>query len=311
MIEIERYAATHKKLWDDFINHSKNGLFMFLRDYMDYHKDRFQDHSLIFKKRNRPLALLPANQVDGTMVSHGGLTFGGLITTPQMETNTMLEIFEALKEYLKSNDIKVLIYKAIPHIYHIYPAEEDLYALFINHARLVRREISTTIEKNRRLPCSRGRKRDIQFAKKANLVLKESDDYETFMALKEEKLLKNYGIKPTHTAQEMEYLASKFPDNIKLFVAEKEGEMVYGAIIYESDNVAHGQYQESTEEGQRLRAPDFVLDQLHHKYLKEKKYFDFGISTENNGYYLNKGLVKYKETFGGRAVVYDTYKMDV
>jgi hypothetical protein len=311
MINIHRYAEKHERLWDDLVNRSKNGLFMFLRDYMDYHSDRFQDHSLIFKKGNRPLALLPANQIDSTLVSHGGLTFGGLITTPKMNTNTMLEIFEALKEYLKSNAIKTLFYKAIPHIYHIYPSEEDLYALFISDARLIRREISTTVEKTRGLPYNRGRNRNIRIAEKENLVLKESDDYQTFMDLKEEKLLKKYGIKPTHSAQEMEYLACKFPDNIKLFVVEREGEMIYGVIVYESKNVAHAQYQESTEEGQRLRVPDFVLDQLIHKYHKEKKYFDFGISTENNGFYLNKGLIRYKETFGGRAVVYDTYKMDV
>jgi len=311
MINIRRYTSEDKKLWDDFVKKSKNGVFLFLRDYMEYHSDRFQDHSLIFMNGNKPLALLPANLTDHTLVSHEGLTFGGMLTNQKMKTSIMLDIFDALKTYLKLNNIKTLFYKSIPHIYHIYPSEEDLYALFINNAYLVKREVSTTIEMNNKLQYNRGRKRNIQMAEKMGLVFKESDDYRTFMALKEEKLLKKYNVKPTHTAQEMEYLAGKFPENIKLFTVENGGEMIYGLIMYESTNVAHGQYHESTEEGIKQRVPDFVFDRLINNYYKESKYFDFGISTENNGYYLNRGLINYKETFGGRAVVYDTYKMDL
>jgi hypothetical protein len=37
--------------------------------------------------------------------------------------------------------------------------------------------------------------------------------------------------------------------------------------------------------------------------------FDFGISTENSGFFLNEGLLFQKESFGGRAIVYETYKL--
>ena len=310
MINVKKYTSEDKNLWDDFVQSSKNGVFLFLRDYMEYHKDRFEDNSLIFLKGNKPVALLPANLEKRALISHGGLTFGGMVINQKMTTSKMLDIFSSLKEYLESNNIKTFLYKAIPHIYHIYPSEEDLYALFINNAYLVKREVSTAFELSNKLPYYRMRRKNIQKAGENGLKFEESDDYHAFMALKKENLFKKYGVNPTHTGQEMEYLAGKFPDNIKLYSVKEHGEMIGGVIIYESANVAHGQYHDSTDEGKDQRVSDFVFDNLFNNYYKDTKYFDFGISTENNGFYLNKGLVRYKESFGGRAVVYDTYKMD-
>ena len=44
---IERYSSQRKVAWDDFVKRSKNATFLFFRDYMDYHADRFQDASLL------------------------------------------------------------------------------------------------------------------------------------------------------------------------------------------------------------------------------------------------------------------------
>ena len=62
MISICRYTQNKQTEWDDFVKVSKNGTFLFLRAYMDYHSDRFQDHSLMFyNEKNRLIAVLPAN----------------------------------------------------------------------------------------------------------------------------------------------------------------------------------------------------------------------------------------------------------
>ena len=57
----------------------KNSTFLFQRDFMDYHSDRFMDHSLLVFKDEKLIAVLPGNQVDNTVYSHQGLTYGGLI----------------------------------------------------------------------------------------------------------------------------------------------------------------------------------------------------------------------------------------
>jgi hypothetical protein len=310
MIKVKKYEPEEKELWDNFVKNSKNGVFFFLRDYMEYHADRFEDNSLIFFKNNKPIALMPANIEDNTLFSHAGLTFGGIVTNQKMKTSLMLQIFDSLKEYLKEKGLKKLLYKSIPHIYHLHPSEEDLYALFINDAILVRREVSSTIEMADRIPFSRNIKRNIKKVQNNGFNLKRSYDFETFMVLKEEQLLKKYGIKPTHTPREMEYLAGKFPQNIKLFAAEQNGEIVGGVLVYESQNVVHAQYQEVNEHGMELHVPSLLFDIIINHQCK-KKYFDFGISTENNGSYLNHGLIDFKEKFGARAVVYDSYELNL
>jgi len=228
MIKIKRYEPEEKEIWDNFVKNSKNGVFFFLRDYMEYHADRFKDHSLIFFRNNKPVALMPANVKEDTMFSHAGLTFGGIVTNKKMKISLMLQIFDSLKEYLKAKGLKKLIYKSIPHIYHLHPSEEDLYALFINDAVLVKREVSSTIEMNAKVTYSRNIKRNLKKIENKGLNVNLSHDFDAFMVLKEEQLLKKYGIKPTHTPDEMEYLAGKFPENIKLFAAEQNGDMVGG-----------------------------------------------------------------------------------
>ena len=309
MVKIKRYKPEEKELWDNFVKDSKNGVFFFLRDYMEYHSDRFEDHSLIFFKENELVALMPANIDGNILVSHAGLTFGGIITNQKMNVNLMLQIFGSLKEYLKEMGFRKLLYKAIPHIYHSYISDEDLYALFINNATLIKREVSSTIEIDAMLPFSKNMKRNKKKAENEGLILKRSYDFDTFMGLKEEQLLKKYGKNPTHTAQEMEYLAGKFPENIKLFAVGYKGEMVDGLLIYESENVVHAQYQGATEKGMELYASSLIYDKIINHYCRGKKYFDFGISTENNGRYLNRGLIDFKERFGARSIVYDSYEL--
>jgi len=222
----------------------------------------------------------------------------------------MLQIFDSLKEYLKERGFKKLLCKSIPHIYHLYPSEEDLYALFINNATLIKREVSSTIEMACKMPYSRNMRRNIKKVQDNKLSVKRSYDFSTFMLLKEEQLFKKYGLKPTHTALEMEYMEGKFTDNIKLVAAEQNETMIGRVVIYENKNVIHAQYQEANELGMDLHVPSLLFDNLINQY-SEKKYFDFGISTENNGFYLNEVLIDFKERFGARSTVYDSYELNL
>ena len=310
-IEIVSYSEDKKLLWDEFVTNSKNGTFLFYRNYMEYHADRFTDQSIMFYDDKRLIAIMPANIRDNILYSHSGLTFGGVISDKKMTTPLMLETFNALKEYLRKQGFIKIVYKEIPHIYHIVPAEEDLYALFYHNARLIKRDVSSTIFMSRRQAYSKGRKWSVKKSKKNGLEVKRSYGFKNFMVIEEENLRKKYGVMPTHTADEISLLANRFPENIKLFTAHKDDVMVAGVTIYESENVAHAQYIAATDEGKKLFATDFLFDFLINEYFIEKNYFDFGISTEQEGRFLNEGLITFKEEFGARAVVYDTYELEV
>jgi len=311
MIEIIRYDSTYKQAWNQAVTNGKNSHFMFDRDYMEYHADKFADASLLFFQETELVAVLPASKHDDMLITHGGLTFGGLVINKKIKASQVLDLFEALKQFLSQNHFKTLRYKAIPYIYHDFPAAEDLYALFRGNAALVRRDISSTIFLNNKIGFSGGKKNGLAKAKKANLTIKECTQFDKFYVMLNEILTDKYETQATHNANEMILLNSKFPDNIKLFGVFKEEDMVAGAIMYLTKTVAHTQYLATTDIGRDTGALDYLLYYLINDLYAAKQFFDFGISTEQQGWHLNTGLISQKEMFGARAVVYDTYELPI
>ena len=309
MIEIRRYNPINADLWDTFVERSKNGTFMLKRGYMDYHADRFVDHSLMFYDCDKLVAVLPASQHESELRSHGGLTYGGLITSTDIRAQQVIDIFMALKEYMKEQSITSLLYKRVPMIYYQYPSDEDLYALYRIGAQLVRRDISSTIYLPSKIKFSERRKRGSKQATKQGIIVKQSIDYVGYIDMLSEILQKYHDTKPVHNASELELLASRFPENIKLYAAYKDDKMLAGVVVFETDKVVHAQYIANSDEGRQCGALDAVMDYLINQQYADKEYFDFGVSTEHNGMYLNEGLVTQKQEFGGRGIAYDFYEI--
>jgi hypothetical protein len=311
-MNIIRYTAEMKTRWNAFVDSSKNATFLFKRDYMDYHSDHFSDHCLLFvDDKNKLLALMPANQKEDALVSHGGLTYGGILSDASMTTPRMFELFDMLKLYAHSNGIKRIIYKTIPHIYSRIPAQEDQYALFRHGALLSRRDVLAVIEKSNHLPYQARRKRKISQARNAKLEIKKSVDYKAFWIILEENLLRRYKVKPVHSLSEITLLAGYFPEHIHLHICSAGKKILAGMVVYVTDDVAHVQYISTSEDGRNIGALDLLFAELIEHVYADKRYFDFGISTEQNGKMLNLGLIEQKEGFGARAVVHDQYEMAV
>ena len=308
-IEIQQYTPAHKAAWDEFVAGSKNGTFLFYRDYLEYHGHQFTDYSLLFYRKGKLVALLPANREDQTIYSHGGLTYGGILTKRTTKIRAVLSLFDHLSAYLKHQEVNRLVYKAIPYIYHQVPAQEDLYALFRHGASLFRRDVSSTIDLNKKFFYSRNRTGNLKKAAQTGTIISQSTDFSGFMALLKAVLQEKYQTVPTHTVAEIIGLAKSFPGNITLYVARQGEQVIAGTIIYESEQVAHAQYIAASETGKEAGALELLMDFLIQKYAGKKQYFDFGISTEKMGRILNEGLIESKERYGARAVVYDSYEL--
>ena len=240
MIEIERYTDDKLSIWNQFNKQSKNYLFMFDRNYMDYHKDRFRDHSLMFYDEGKLLALLPMSEHDDMLISHGGLTYGGFISDTKMKQHTMMDCFEALINYSKENGFKTIRYKCIPHIYHKQPSEEDRFALFANNANLQTVDVSTVINLSSPLKMPKGRKAQISRAKREGVLIEElsgSEDFQTFINLENAVLTEHHGVRAVHTGEELKLLHDRLPENIHLFASMKDGKMIAGTVVYEYDEV--------------------------------------------------------------------------
>ncbi|WP_114819872.1 GNAT family N-acetyltransferase [Chryseobacterium sp. KLBC 52] len=306
-IEIKKYRKEYYDEWNQFIIESKNGLFFFDRDFMEYHSDRFKDHSLLIFKNNKIAAVLPANESERQIISHGGLTFGSLIVSYAIKASEVLEIFNEIKKYYSDLSFNEIIYKAIPHIFHKYPAEEDLYALFRNDANLFRRDISSVIDLSHPIRFSETKRQLVRKCKENNVRVTENTNFEEYWSLLS-SVLQKFDTKPVHTAEEITLLKEKFPENIRLFEANQDGRILAGIVIFDFGNTIHTQYMAASSEGRKAGALDFINHFLLEKF-NDRKYYSFGISTENQGKYLNEGLIQQKENMGARGIALDFYSI--
>ena len=311
-MEIRRYRREDKELWNSFVSKARNATFLLDRNYMDYHADRFDDNSFMFYHKGKLKAVLPANVSGDTLYSHQGLTYGGLLLDKKATVEDVLECFDSLNSWLRENGISKVVYKALPWIYQQYPSEEDLYALTWKcKAQLISRNIASTIVIDNKLKFAESRKSGIRKALSLNIEVGESNDVDGFWHVLEDNLGNRYNAKPVHTASEMKLLMSRFTNNIKLYVAKMNGEIVGGTLIYVTPQVVHTQYISASVEGKKHGALDLLFDYIINKVYANCRYFDFGKSTEQGGAYLNEPLIFQKEGFGGRGVCYDWYQWEL
>ena len=308
-ISIERYEHSRRQEWDECVKSTRNATFLHLRSYMDYHQERFQDHSLMVYVDGRLEALLPANADGRDIWSHQGLTYGGLLTTPHVGTAMMMAVMDSIVNHLADEGFHALYYKSIPYIYHRQPAEEDLYALWRRGAQLTARDIASVVVPERAVAWRRDRRYNANKACTDGVSVVRSHDYKAFWQVLDDNLWHTYGVHPVHSLEEMELLAGRFPDNIRLYEARHQGEVVAGTVLYLTPMVAHAQYISATPDGKHLHAVDALYRHLLTEELASWPYIDFGKSTENQGLVLNESLIYQKEGFGGRGVCYDTYTL--
>lgn len=314
---VVRYDSSKKSIWDNFVRESKNGTFLIERGYMDYHSHRFTDVSLMFYKKGKLIALLPANLLSSEKIvySHGGLTYGGLIMSDDVTAVDVLDIFSVASSWMADVlGAKKWIYKPIPYIYSSHPSDEDLYALFRMGAKLTARSVSSATGQKSHLPFKNLRKRGVNRAIGGGVECRECpfvDGIDRFWSILEDVLIRRHNTKPVHSVEEITMLHNQFPNNIKLYVSEYNGEIVAGSILYITTKVVHAQYIAASDNGKKVGALDLLFKSIIESSMLNGRYFDFGVSTESNGTYLNKGLISQKEGFGARAVVYDTYEMEL
>lgn len=311
-MDVARYTSGDRDAWNAFVRASRNGTFLLEREYMEYHADRFTDWSLVLRDgRGRIAGVLPASRAGSVVSSHGGLTYGGLIVGDDLTTAGVVEAFDAIVRQLLDDGVGELVYKTVPYIYHRAPAEEDRYALFLRGAELVRRDVLSVIDYRDRVEPQERRMRAVKKARRAGIVVEETKDFAPFWGVLSRNLEERYGVAPVHSGDEITRLASAFPERIRLFTAMREEELLAGAVVFVTPSVCHVQYNAASSEGKQVGALDVVLETLIEVFRERVRYFDFGISTEQNGRYLNAGLVEYKEGFGARAVVHDFYRLRV
>lgn len=312
IMEVFKYKNNDFEIWNNFIKNSKNGTFLFDRNYMDYHRDRFEDYSVLVYEGISLIAVFPANIKDNLVFSHGGLTYGSIIINEKCSLRKFLEIFKSILSYFFNHNFKYIYYKDIPKFFVRSQSDEIDYGLFLVDAKINRVDTASVLTLNSNYKYSKGKKYEINKAlKNDDLKIREDDNYENFWNnVLAQNLKDKYNQIPVHTVEEIQQLHFKFPENIKLYTVSFKDEIVAGTVLYITDTCVHAQYIAANDYGRNQSCLDLLFNDLIKKYSQVMPYFDFGICNENDGRYLNLGLLRWKEGFGGRTFAHKFYEIE-
>lgn len=301
--QVRLYQPQDFNIWNTFISVSKNATFLFHRDFMEYHSDRFQDYSLLVFDVEKLVAVLPANRVGYTLFSHQGLSYGALVVKEETRIKDYVAIFKELMLFLESNGVSDFEIKLLPKIYNQTIADEIDYVSFLMQAATFRADVYLVIDGQKEYQPNRNRKRALKIASELGIQIKEENKYGDFWnQILIPNLKDRFNVAPVHTCDEISRLAELFPNNIKLFNAYKNDELKAGVVMFLMDDVAHFQYSSGGNDRNDTAALDVLFDVII-QYYSDKKYVSFGSSSEENGLKLNEGLAYWKESFGAKTSV--------
>jgi hypothetical protein len=308
---VKRYQANNFSDWNAFISTAKNATFLFHRNFMEYHSDRFDDFSLMVYDEDKLVAVLPANRVNSTVYSHQGLTYGGLVLPLNSKLYNVIYIFKSILLFLNENAISILDIKKIPSIYCDTFSDEMDYLVSICKGTISIKQAVSVINLDANFKISKSRRECINRGKKLNLIIKEEDSLESFWnGILIPNLKEKYNSKPVHSLDEITALKAKFPQNIKHFNVYHNDKLVCGTTLFITKNVVKPQYISGNESNNLLGSIDYLYGFLINEVSKGKSYFDFGPSHENNGLNIVKNINFWKESFGANTLVQDFYEVE-
>jgi Acetyltransferase (GNAT) domain len=307
--DAQLYDPAMKEQWDSFIAQAKNGNFLFFRDYMEYHRDRFEDHSIMFFVDGVLLACLPANRVGAILHSHQGLTYGGLVMHRDIRRGQAFAIMSALKQHMRSQGMAALRYKPMPYLYHALPSDEDIDALTRLGGRIIDTRVTCATRTGDRPAFSMNRRQDVKRFAKSALVVSRSYDFPTFMNLCAAQLWRSHSARPVHSVEEIASLAARFPDFIRLYAVHRGSEMIAGIVVYRNSCCAKIQYVGQSEPAERSGALAALYEYILERALPNGLWLEFGHSVDPRGV-VNEGVHSYKESLGARSVQMRDYELN-
>lgn len=313
-ISIRQYQEEDYLCWNTFVAEAKNATFLFHRDFMEYHKDRFQDCSLMVFEDKKPIALIPAHREQEGFYTHWGLTYGGILTKRDIRTQLFTNIFTHLLQYLKAQGFNRLFWKEIPHFYSDCGNDEWKFMMYRLNAQLIRRYLTSTIDLRKGFIPSKIIKRHINDAKKQGISIQKMNNYTAFWnEILSPELMQNHHTQPVHSAEEISKLANLFPKNIEIYGAFLNGKLIAGTVLFINKRTVHSQYICGLREYRKTGALDLLFSELITSVYKDYDYFDFGISNElyEGKLKINDGLLFWKEGFGARSYTQDFYELDL
>ena len=303
-----RYDATQLRIWDGAVLRARNSHFMFLRGYMEYHGDRFDDCSYMLVRGRKLVALLPAHRQNDDLISHQGLSFGGWILAPECLHSDLDAGFHMLAEDIARQGCKRLIYSPSPYPYHKGSCDDDAFILQKQGAHRHSTRLSAFLLNSTGLPTKRKFRRRLKLGEATSpCVFEETEDLDRFWSCLTAFLENCYSTTPVHNREEMQLLKSLFPNAIRLVVGRYGSEWLIGMVIFLSPQVLRFQYMFQRTDMPRAFLSDRITAWIIHQPDFSRPWIDFGTSLNPSSGELVESLHLHKEILGARGLALNTW----
>ncbi len=295
-VQIHKYSDQFQNDWDEFVK-LEIGIFLFSRKFINYHKDQFTDHSLLFYIKQKLVAILPATENERRFFSHPGLTFGGILFKEGCKTDKIQAVFKRFDLYLQEQDFIQITYKSLPFWYFKTAEHYFLSQLSFLPSRVLLNHI---INLKSPLSFNSVRRREVK-KYESEITCRFSQKTTVYYPFLERNLEEKYHTKPLHSFEELSYLTSEFPENIKAYCGYIEEKLAGLIILFVYKNIVKCQYITSNTLGNSKSIIPLMIKNIFKLYHISHDYMDIGTSmTEGDN--LNLSLTWFKESMGATPV---------
>ena len=296
-IQVQKYHLENTAEWNAFVKQSVNGSFLLERDFMDYHQERFEDHSLMMFIEGQLMCCIPAHVKEGVFYSHRGLSYAGLIISAAAVKN-LDKIVDALLEYVKGLAFAKAELQLPPISYQF--LNKEIAAVLEHKGFTPNRKLhNQSVALDQEIQVSPKKSIGYRNGKFEGLRMETTNDFRSFWEeVLTPQLAERYHSKPVHSLIEIELLASRFPENIIQYNVYREGALLAGITFFIKGNIVKSQYTASSPDGLKTDAVAYIYMEAM-KEFKEKgcSLMDYGPVNEKDGS-VNRGLQRFKKQLG-------------
>lgn len=267
---------------------------------MEYHSDRFSDASVLIFEVDDLVAVCPGNTLENQWYSHQGLTYGGIVINNTYSSDRFGVLIKELLTFLKSKGFIKAFIKTMPQFYGNDRLLKLRHQLITHQATVYRSDMVLAVDYTQPLNIHKTKLKHFNRNSIVGFEIAETSDFSGFWnQILIPRLQEKHQVKPVHTLDEIVYLHSKFPKQIKQFNLYKEEELLAGITIFDTGKVVKSQYGATSLKGEKHRAIEYLFIHLIHQFKNVgKHYFSMGTVTEQNDLGYNAGLLKQKEELG-------------
>ncbi|MEO8514470.1 MAG: GNAT family N-acetyltransferase [Ignavibacteria bacterium] len=320
-MEVVQYEKKYLDKWEDFCASSSNGTIFHSRKFLSYHlPDKFKDNSLLFFEEKKLAAILPAADIkrDGLRMlwSHMGASYGGFVYDESLNIKQSFDLTQSLVDYALQEKFEKILVTNVPVVYQKRYNQYLDFAFIKNGFEYQKREVTSVItlnvdEDNVMKLIKPEARTSVRKSEKMGVVIKKSNDFEEYYDILKSNLAMRHNVQPAHTLEELYTLKELFPHKIQLFGAYLKNKMIAGVVnFYCNDKVVLVFYISHNPEYQQYRAVNLLFYTIMKDAINRGlSFLDFGLFTVNME--PNWGLGKFKESFGARGILRDSFYLDL